>query len=504
MVGEILSVGVGGCGIKMEYDVWSQFLVEHKNSFTKKAQNNSFATIAMFEEIEENKYIPRALFVDSTESDAINAISNAADSTMFGSDHFVSFNALTHGNFALGYQSVGEQVIETIMDKMRKSIESCDKLQGFMFYRSVSGGTGSGLSALMIEKLTEEETLKKCYFYEYATYPTSHEIENEMVLYNSLLDHLYTAENVHLSLAFDNEQIRCITERYLKSYLNGYVAMNEYMSKIISGFTSPFRFDSGYLNIGETYLNLIQFPLCHYLVSAFAPLERTKYHENKTDKRQLLIDAFCRETKLAIGDDINTMIYQRYCDYFEAYTSMEQIRIKYGDDVQAITALPLMYDNMSIKIVDETPDVELRRYMALALNYRGDIPSKCIQAAIVWIKSSGMVQFCEWGPTGFKCAIHPNNTPQRESENCFIKEYDKNATMVGNNTMIMNFFRKRMIDPYKALQARNSKKYQHLYTQHGIEPEAFQTAQQQLEMLYSDYREILCEDPTDDEDEDSD
>lgn len=38
------------------------------------------------------------------------------------------------------------------MDRVRKEVECCDSLQGFMMFSSVSGGTGSGLGAHILER----------------------------------------------------------------------------------------------------------------------------------------------------------------------------------------------------------------------------------------------------------------------------------------------------------------------------------------------------------------
>lgn len=36
------------------------------------------------------------------------------------------------------------------MDRLRKEVEKCDGLQGFMMFNSVGGGTGSGFGSLML------------------------------------------------------------------------------------------------------------------------------------------------------------------------------------------------------------------------------------------------------------------------------------------------------------------------------------------------------------------
>ncbi|CAG5115392.1 unnamed protein product [Candidula unifasciata] len=62
-------------------------------------------------------------------------------------------------NFALGYSGVAslgdDHVLESALEAVRKEIERCDIYSGVIVYHSISGGTGSGLGAHMIEMLRD-------------------------------------------------------------------------------------------------------------------------------------------------------------------------------------------------------------------------------------------------------------------------------------------------------------------------------------------------------------
>ena len=47
-------------------------------------------------------------------------------------------------------------MIDTLTDKMRKLAENCDALQGFAVFHSFGGGTGSGLTALLMKQIAAE------------------------------------------------------------------------------------------------------------------------------------------------------------------------------------------------------------------------------------------------------------------------------------------------------------------------------------------------------------
>jgi len=60
------------------------------------------------------------------------------------------------------------------MDKLRKVAEKCHALQGFIVFHSYGGGTGSGFSALLMEKMSY--TFGKKAKLTFSIYPAPHVI----------------------------------------------------------------------------------------------------------------------------------------------------------------------------------------------------------------------------------------------------------------------------------------------------------------------------------------
>ena len=50
----------------------------------------------------------------------------------------------------------GAELVDSVLDVIRKEAESCDCLQGFQMTHSLGGGTGSGMGTLLISKIREE------------------------------------------------------------------------------------------------------------------------------------------------------------------------------------------------------------------------------------------------------------------------------------------------------------------------------------------------------------
>ncbi len=59
-------------------------------------------------------------------------------------------------NWAKGHYTEGAELVDSVLDVVRKEAESCDCLQGFQLTHSLGGGTGSGMGTLLISKIREE------------------------------------------------------------------------------------------------------------------------------------------------------------------------------------------------------------------------------------------------------------------------------------------------------------------------------------------------------------
>ena len=59
-------------------------------------------------------------------------------------------------NWAKGHYTEGAELVDIVVDTVRKEAEGCDCLQGFQLTHSLGGGTGSGLGTLLISKIREE------------------------------------------------------------------------------------------------------------------------------------------------------------------------------------------------------------------------------------------------------------------------------------------------------------------------------------------------------------
>lgn len=71
-------------------------------------------------------------------------------------DNFVFGQTGAGNNWAKGHYTEGAELIDSVLDVVRKEAESCDCLQGFQLTHSMGGGTGAGMGTLLISKIREE------------------------------------------------------------------------------------------------------------------------------------------------------------------------------------------------------------------------------------------------------------------------------------------------------------------------------------------------------------
>jgi len=75
---------------------------------------------------------------------------------IFRPDNFVFGQSGAGNNWAKGHYTEGAELVDSVLDVVRKESESCDCLQGFQMTHSLGGGTGSGMGTLLISKIREE------------------------------------------------------------------------------------------------------------------------------------------------------------------------------------------------------------------------------------------------------------------------------------------------------------------------------------------------------------
>jgi len=432
---EVISIHVGQAGVQIGNACWELYTLEHGLSpdgrLVEGAQSlhdTGFSTF--FSETGSGKYVPRSLYVD-LEPGAIDDVKTGPYRSLFHPESMISGKEDAANNYARGHYTVGKELIDPVMDKLRRLADNCTGLQGFFVFHSFGGGTGSGFGALLLERLSADYGKKTKL--EFCVYPAPQLSSSIVEPYNSVLTTHTTLEHADCSFMVDNEAIFDICKQRLGVSRPSYSNLNRLIAQVVSSVTASLRFD-GSLNVdlNEFQTNLVPFPRIHFPLATFSPLisvEKASHEQNSVAEMTL--------------------------SCFEPGTAMVKCDPREG------------------------------KYMACCLLYRGDVAPKEAQAAIASIKTRKTIQFVDWCPTGFKLGIC--NEPSALVPGGDLAKTSRSLCMLSNTTAIASAWSR--LD-YKFDLMYSKRAFVHWYVGEGMEEGEFSEAREDLAALEKDYEEV--------------
>merc|ERR1711881_718530 len=215
-------------------------------------------------------YVPRAALVD-LEPGTLDVVKASAVGTLFEPDNFVFGSSGAGNNWAKGHYTEGAELIDSVLDVVRKEVENCDAIQGFQICQSLGGGTGSGMGTLLLLKLRDgyPDRLTTTY----SVYPSPKVSDTVVEPYNAVLASHQLLENADQTYVIDNEALYTISNDLLKESSPTYSFLNKLIAMATCGITASLRFP-GALNgdLRKLGVNLVPFPRLHFFLITQAPL----------------------------------------------------------------------------------------------------------------------------------------------------------------------------------------------------------------------------------------
>merc|ERR1711876_115058 len=155
---ECISIHVGQAGVQIGNACWELYCLEHgiqpdgqmPSDKTVGEGDDSFNTF--FSETGSGKHVPRAVFVD-LEPTVIDEVRTGIYRQLFHPEQLVT----------------GKEIVDLVLDRIRKLADQCTGLQGFLIFHSFGGGTGSGFTSLLMERLSVDYGKKSKL--EFSVYP---------------------------------------------------------------------------------------------------------------------------------------------------------------------------------------------------------------------------------------------------------------------------------------------------------------------------------------------
>ena len=422
----------------------------------KAAGDDSFSTF--FTETGAGKHVPRAIFVD-LEPSVIDEVRTGTYRQLFHPEQLMSGKEDAANNYARGHYTIGKEIVDLVLDRIRKLADQCSGLQGFLLFHSFGGGTGSGFTSLLMERLSVDYGKKSKL--EFSIYPAPQVATAVVEPYNSILTTHTTLEHSDCAFMVDNEAIYDICKRNLDIDRPTYTNLNRIIGQIVSSITASLRFD-GALNVDltEFQTNLVPYPRIHFPLVTYAPVISAEkaYHE-----------------ALSVGEITNSC--------FEPANQMVKCDPRHG------------------------------KYMACCILYRGDVVPKvieyhCIEAtflvghklinfffssfvfqdvnsAIAVIKTKRSIQFVDWCPTGSKVGI--NYQPPTVIPGGDLAKVPRAVCMLSNTTAIAEAWA-RLDHKFDLMYAKRA--FVHWYVGEGMEEGEFSEAREDMAALEKDYEEV--------------
>ncbi|CAE6522863.1 unnamed protein product [Rhizoctonia solani] len=379
---EIINIQVGQAGNQVGESFWEALLLEHgldkSGHYTGDNRQQLDHLDVYFSEVEGYKrFVPRSIQVD-LESGVCNRLRSGPLGGLFRPDTFINGENGAGNNFAKGHYTEGAELVDNILEVLRKQVENCDAMQGFQLIHSLGGGSGSGLGSLLLAKLREEAPDRM--LATFSVFPSPKVSDTVVEPYNTVLSLHQLVDNTDMTICVDNEALHDITHRLNPQSQPEFSQLNQLIARVMTGVSTTFRFP-GQLNgdMRKMALNLIPFPRMHFLSPSVAPLT-------------------------TLGS--------------QAYQSRS---------VQELTNS--LFDRKNTLVACNP---SFGRYLTAAAIYRGNISSKEAQTAVQQLYTKNSASFVDWIPDNISlslCDVPPPGLKQ-------------SATCLGNNTAIQEVFKR--------------------------------------------------------------
>merc|ERR1712007_273705 len=142
-------------------------------------------------------------------------------------------------NWAKGHYTEGAEIVEDVIDIIRKEAEKADMVQGFQLFHSLGGGTGSGMGTLLLLKIRDGYPDRITTTY--SVYPSPKVSDTVVEPYNAVLSSHQLLENSDETFIVDNEALYNIANNLLKLSQPEYSKLNKLVARATCGITASLR-----------------------------------------------------------------------------------------------------------------------------------------------------------------------------------------------------------------------------------------------------------------------
>uniref|UniRef100_A0A2K6NEC7 Tubulin beta chain n=1 Tax=Rhinopithecus roxellana TaxID=61622 RepID=A0A2K6NEC7_RHIRO len=516
---EIVHLQAGQCGNQIGAKFWEVISDEHGIDPTGTYHGDSDLQLerinVYYNEATGGNYVPRAVLVD-LEPGTMDSVRSGPFGQIFRPDNFVFGQSGAGNNWAKGHYTEGAELVDAVLDVVRKEAESCDCLQGFQLTHSLGGGTGSGMGTLLISKIREE--FPDRIMNTFSVVPSPKVSDTVVEPYNATLSVHQLVENTDETYCIDNEALYDICFRTLKLTTPTYGDLNHLLTHSLGGGTGS--------GMGTLLISKIREEFPDRIMNTFSVVPSPKVSDTvvepynatlsvhqlveNTDEtycidNEALYDICFRTLKLTTPTygDLNhlvsaTMSGVTTCLRFPGQLNADLRKLavnmvpfprlhffmpgfapltsRGSQQYRALTVPELTQQMFDAKNMMAACDPRHGRYLTVAAVFRGRMSMKEVDEQMLSVQSKNSSYFVEWIPNNVKTAVC--DIPPRGLKMA--------ATFIGNSTAIQELF-KRISEQFTAMFRR--KAFLHWYTGEGMDEMEFTEAESNMNDLVSEYQQ---------------
>jgi len=158
---EILHIQGGQCGNQIGAKFWEVVCAEHGIDSTGRYHGDSALQLervnVYYNEASCGRFVPRAVLMD-LEPGTMDSVRSGPYGQIFRPDNFVFGQSGAGNNWAKGHYTEGAELIDSVLDVVRKEAENCDCLQGKEFWSSFFVFRKSGMESDTVFLFVSQES----------------------------------------------------------------------------------------------------------------------------------------------------------------------------------------------------------------------------------------------------------------------------------------------------------------------------------------------------------
>ncbi|KAG7479007.1 tubulin delta chain [Solea senegalensis] len=209
----VVTLQLGQCGNQVGQELYDVICSDAQDA-QRRTTHTTVSCERFFHQNKHGDLVARAVLIDMEPKVIKQSMKKAADSGRwrYGDDSHFSQKQGSGNNWANGFCVHGPRHIEVVEELVRREVERCDRLAGFMTMMSVAGGTGSGVGTYVTQSL--RDAYSKSFILNHLTWPYG---TGEVIVqnYNSVLTlaHLYQLSDA--ILVHENDTVHRICSQLL-------------------------------------------------------------------------------------------------------------------------------------------------------------------------------------------------------------------------------------------------------------------------------------------------